>query len=128
MVSSLLVLGTVAVIGLTAPDHWNGMYLIWGIGIGLAAAANQPLLFYVLPKMVGAISVPSEDQLRRLNFRKKFNMMESMMVGIATGALSAIFDNVAFLLFGIIVLVLASVSPYILMPTMLKRARKRRAG
>jgi hypothetical protein len=126
--SSLVLLGAVACIGFAAQDHWDGMYLIWGIGIGLLGAANQQLILYVLPRVAGTAWTPTKDQGRSINLRKKFGMMACMVVGIATGAFSAIFDNIALVLFGSVVLFLASVTPYILMPTMIKRLRKRQAG
>ena len=114
--------------GIVVPDHWNWDYLIWGIGIGILSAANQQLAFYVVPKMMGATSDQSARLQRQGRLRKRVNMFTSISLGIAMGALSAIFDNIFFVLFGTIVLILANVIPYIVVPVILKRAIKRQAG
>jgi hypothetical protein len=121
----LAVVALVAVIGLTTQNHSNGKYLIWGSGIGLLCAANQTLIAYVVPKLAGSAS--NETQ-RLINLRTKVHMMECLVTGVTTGALSAIFDNVVFVLIGTIVLAVANIIPYVLMPVVLKRLRNGRAG
>jgi hypothetical protein len=120
----LVVMAVLAAIGLTTQDHWNGMYLIWGIGIGLLCAANQQVIAYLVPKLVGPTS---NEALRLINLRKRVHMIECIVTGATTGALSAIFDNIVFVLIGTIVLALANISPYLLMPVALKRVRRRQA-
>ena len=126
--SPIFLLAAVMIAGIVVPDHWNWDYLIWGIGIGILSAANQQLAFYVVPKMMGATSDQSARLQRQGRLRKRVNMFTSISLGIAMGALSAIFDNIFFVLFGTIVLILANVIPYIVVPVILKRAIKRQAG
>jgi hypothetical protein len=127
VLASLILLGTVTLIGLVAPDRWNWRYLIWGIGIGLLGAANQPLFLKFVVKQAGSTSLSAGEQLERAKFRTRVNGSQSVVVGTATGALSAIFDNVAFVLFGTVVLLLASLVPYLMVPGMLRRTRERQS-
>ncbi len=68
------------------------------------------------------------DRFRRSTLRKRVSMMNLVTLGIAIGALSAIFDNVVFVLLFTIFLVLNSVRMYLLTPFIDRRVRKRQAG
>jgi hypothetical protein len=126
ILSNLAILGFVVVVGFNFPDRRNGVYLIWGIGVGVLGAANQQLIVYALPKVVGATN-DQTDRFRRSALRRKIVMMNLISLGLAAGALSAIFDYMAFVLIFTILVVLASVSPYLLTPVLIRRIRKRQA-
>ena len=68
------------------------------------------------------------DRFRRSTLRKRVSMMNLVTLGIAIGALLAIFDNVVFVLLFTIFLVLNSVRMYLLTPFIDRRVRKRQAG
>jgi hypothetical protein len=68
------------------------------------------------------------DRFRRSTLRKRVSIMNLVTLGIAIGALSAIFDNVVLVLLFTIFLVLNSVRMYLLTPFIDRRVRKRQAG
>jgi hypothetical protein len=127
ILSNIAILGVVIVIGFRFQDRWNGIYLIWGIAVAVLSAASQQLSVYVLPKMVGATK-DQTDRFRQSTFRRKIVMMDLFTFGIAVGALSAIFDNVVFVLIWTVLVVLVSAVPYLLGPLIVRRVRKRQAG
>jgi len=91
-------------------------------------AANQEMMFHLAPKLLAATSEQANQLARRGRVRRNVNMLGSMAIGLSTGGLSAIFNKVVFVLFGTVVIALASITPYLLLPMMLSRARKRGAG
>ena len=107
--------------GFFLPDHWNSRYFIWGIGVGLLGAANQEILAHVLPKLVGATKQQTDRVYGRGDLRKKIVIVNSLVLGIATGALSAILDNVLPVLFFTVVVVVSGATPYL-------RARAHQTG
>jgi hypothetical protein len=126
--SPIVLLLAVVAIGLVAPDRWNWVYLFWGLGIGLLGAANQQLIYNLVLKLMDGAPAQSDQTRQRGRLRKNMNVMGSIAVGLAAGALSAIFNNIAFVLIGTILLVIASVIPYLLLPMMLRRVRNRGSG
>jgi hypothetical protein len=128
ILSNVAILGAVVVVGLKFPDRWNGIYLIWGIAIGVLSAASQQISVYVLPKMVGATNDQKDRFRQSSTLRRKIVMIDMLTLGIAAGALSAIFDNVAFVVVWTILVVLLTTIPYLLAPAIIRRVRKRRAG
>jgi hypothetical protein len=77
--------------------------------------------------MVGA-TTDQTDRFRRATFRRKIIMMDLFTLGIAAGALSAIFDNIVFVLIWTVLVVLLGAIPYLLAPLIVRRVRKRQAG
>lgn len=127
ILSQVAILGFVVVLGLNVQDHWNGIYLVWGIAVGVLGAADQQLSAHVLPKIAG-VSKDQADQFRRSTLRRKIVMMEMITLGVAAGAISAIFDNMVVVLAFTVLLVLSSASTYLFTPMIARRIRKRQSG
>jgi hypothetical protein len=128
ILSDISILVFVVVAGLSLPDRWNSKYLIWGIGVGVLGAANQQIQVQVLPKLMGAAKEQVDRVYGRGTLRKKIVMVNSVVLGIATGALSAILNNVLPVLFFTIVVVVSGAAPYLFAPTVARRVRKRQEG
>jgi hypothetical protein len=128
VLSDVSVLVFVLVAGFSLPDHWNGEYLVWGIGVGLLGAANQQIQVYVLPRLVGATKEQAARVYGRGTLRKKIVMVNSVVLGIASGAFSAILDNVIPVLFFTVIVVVSGMAPYLFAPVVASRVRKRRVS
>jgi hypothetical protein len=127
ILSDIAILGSVVVVGFSVQDHWNGIYLVWGIGVGVLGAANQLLMVHVLPKIVGATQAQT-GRYRRSKLRRRLAMMSMITLGISWGAFSAIFDTVWFVLIFTVLVVLSGTAPYLAAALLVRRVRKRRAG
>jgi hypothetical protein len=124
IISQIAILGFVVVVGFTVQDHWNGIYLLWGIAVGVLGAADQLLSARVLPKVAG-VTQEQAERFRRSTLRRKIVMMDMVTLGIAAGALSAILDNVACVLIFTVLVLLSIASTYLLAPVMVRRVHKR---
>jgi hypothetical protein len=122
--SQIAILGFVVVVGFTVQDRWNGIYLVWGIAIGVLGAADQLLSAHVLPKIAG-VTHDQAERFRRSTLRRRIVMMDMVTLGIAAGALSAILDNMACVLIFTVLVLLSTVSTYLLAPVMVRRIHKR---
>jgi len=78
----------------------------------------------------GAVGATKEqvDRLRRSILRKRISIMNLLTLGIAIGALSAIFGNMVFVMLFTIFLVLNGVRMYLLAPFIARGVRKGLAG
>lgn len=126
--SQVAILGLVVVIGLTFPDHWNGVYLVWGVVIGLVGAGNELISIRVVPKLIGATESQAALYRLRSPLRRKIVMVNMVTLGIAMGALSSIFnDRVLVLVFTVAALVTIA-SPYIVLPLVARQVRRRQGN
>jgi hypothetical protein len=107
ILSQLGVLGFVVAMGFTVQQRWHGIYLLWGIGIGVLGAVNQQLSVHVLPTLAGATVEQTDRFRRRSTLRTRIVMVEVITLGIAAGALSSILDKMIVVLIYSIIVVLS---------------------
>ena len=123
LASDVVILLCVAVIGLAAPDRWNGVYLVWGILCGLVLV----LLYLGATTYVGRILARSGKALsparaEQMRLRNRIVVPGCITFGVAWGALSAIFDTPIPLLFFGGMVVLFFVIPWAIgIPLILRR-------
>jgi heme O synthase-like polyprenyltransferase len=126
--SDVAILFFVVVAGFALPDRWNGVYLYWGIALGVVAAANQLSQWRIMPKLTPLTDAQLTRIRSRSALRQKVNAGNMLVVSVVGGALSAILDNFVPVSIVTTLVVLTAAITYIIIPMMNQRIRKRGSG